>query len=137
MAVPRGKRSTGVFETGTKAKELLMHTLKITKNRDNFPARYQHTVTDRIINDALEVYGKVRRANSIYPKTAAEYQMRRKWQAEAGAALADLMGLIEVAHEMFSINTDKIAYWTKLASSTRYAMIRWGEGDIKRYSSLP
>lgn len=137
MAVPRGKRSTGVFETGTKAKELLIHTLRVTKNRDNFPARYQHTVTDRIINNALEVYGKVRRANSIYPSTAAECQMRRKWQAEAGAALADLMGLIEVAHEMFSIDTDKIAYWTKLASNTKFAMKRWVEGDIKRYSSLP
>ncbi len=136
MAVPKGKRSTGVFETGTKAKELLMHTLRITKNEKCFPVRYRYTVTNRIINDASEVYGKVRRANAIFPTNAAEYQMRRKWQLEAYAALDDLAGYIEVAHEMFSIDTDKITYWTKLTRDTRYSIKRWVEGDLKRYKHL-
>lgn len=84
MSVPKGKRTTGVFETGTKAKELLMHTLRITKNENCFPVRYRYTVTNRIVNSASEVYGKVRKANAIFPTKAAEKATQNERIARGG-----------------------------------------------------
>lgn len=69
MSVPVNQRSHGKLEAYTKAFDLVVYTLRITKNKKIFSVEYQEELTDRIISSALDVYLAVGCANDIQVRT--------------------------------------------------------------------
>lgn len=62
MSVPVNERTHGKFEAVTKAFELSVYTLKITKNEKIFTKDFQEALTDKIVSAALDM-----RAEEITP----------------------------------------------------------------------
>ena len=50
-------------------------------------------------------------ANSIYPLNQHEAQMRRDYLLRANAELNSLVSQIEVANELFGIESNKMKFW--------------------------
>ena len=54
MSVPINQKTHGKLEAYTKAYDLAVYTLQITKNKKIFTVEYQEQLTDLIITAALE-----------------------------------------------------------------------------------
>ena len=59
---------------------LYKHTLIKCSNEGNFAKRYRWCLTQKIVESATEMYANVRRANSVFVKTARDYELRRNYQ---------------------------------------------------------
>lgn len=59
MSVPVNQRGQGKLEVCTKARDLAVYTLQITKNKKVFVEEYQDAITNKIISTALDIHTMV------------------------------------------------------------------------------
>ncbi len=52
-----------------KAKELAVHTFKLTSNCNRYPKKFRHSLVDKMQIKSLEIYEKLLEANRINNKT--------------------------------------------------------------------
>ena len=62
------------------AKELASYTIKETGKENNFPRRYRFTITNKIVDKAIEIYTLLYEANELYPHNAEELEKRQNKQ---------------------------------------------------------
>ena len=55
----------GEFGVLVKAKELAVHSFKLTSNCNRYPKKYRHSLVDKIQIKSLEIYEKPLEANRI------------------------------------------------------------------------
>lgn len=48
-----------------KAKELALHTMKLTSNCNRYPKKYRHSLVDKMQNKCLDIYTTLYEANRI------------------------------------------------------------------------
>ena len=48
-----------------KAKELAVHSFRLTSNNDRYPKKYRHSLVDKIQIKSLEIYDYLLEANTI------------------------------------------------------------------------
>ena len=48
-----------------KAKELVLHSFKLTSNCNRYPKKYRHSLVDRIQNKSMDIYETLLEANRI------------------------------------------------------------------------
>jgi len=133
LAVPEGKRSKSKLEVQTKAIELAKYTITICSNEKHFPKRYRWCLTSKIVDAATEIVGDINTANSIYVTTKGDYELRRKYQTNALAYTARILGLIQLAYVQFSIDGKRIKHWTQLVVDVRELLKMWRKSDRQRY----
>ncbi len=116
---------------------LYKHTLIKCTNENNFAKRYRWCVTQKIIESASEMYANVRKANSVFVKTAKDYELRRSYQKRALAELTALIGLIDISYEVFQkLESDEIKYWATLCDNARKSVKNWIENETRKYEGL-
>lgn len=133
MSVQTGKRTQGDLTVIIKAKEMTIYTLRITNNEKNFPKRYRLSVTNKIQDKAFEIVTCLIEANEIYPRTKAELQYRQMRQRQAMAYCRSLMIMIDICKELFSLGSDKVAFWTKSVFEVRTMTAAWFKKDEERF----
>lgn len=107
MSVIKSKRSESEMEFIYTARQLQIYTIQKCVN---FPKRYTFYVSQPIVDSATKIHQCVKCANSIYPLNQHEAQMRRDYMLQANAELYSLISQIEVAQEIFGIDSDSIKY---------------------------
>lgn len=134
MSVIKSKRSESEMEFIHTARQLQIFSIQKCVS---FPKRYTFYVGQPIANAAVRIYEYVKCANSIYPTNQHEAQLRRDYMLRANAELNSLVSQIEVAHELFGLETEKIRCWMEIVQKE----IRLVKGAIKRdkerYKDLP
>lgn len=116
---------------------LYKHTLIKCSNETNFAKRYRWCLTQKIVESATEMYANVRRANSVFVKTARDYELRRNYQKMAFAELNALTGLIDISYEVFTKLTSKeIKHWTMLCDNARNSLKNWIDNETRKYGGL-
>ena len=133
MSVPEGKRTESKLAVQTKAIELAHYTNKICSNEKNFPKRHRWTITNKIVESALEIMGDVNEANSIYVSSKVDYDERRRLQVVALAKTARMLGYMELAYVQFKIDGKRIKHWTQLVIEVRNLIKKWKKSDSDRY----
>ena len=139
MSVPVNQRSHGKLEAYTKAFDLVVYTLRITKNKKIFSVEYQEELTDRIISSALDVYLAVGCANDIQVRTKNDeenYKERLALQRKALNKCGELNKLILLAKPIFHLTSKRVKYWAGLTQETRNLLKAWSDSDKKRFSPL-
>lgn len=136
MSVPVGKRTESKLEVQTRAKELAWYTVSICGNEKVFPKRDRWAITNRIVGTALTIMEEVDVANDIFVSTAGDYELRRKSQTIAYSSTAKLLGLMELAYLKYSIEGNRIAYWTSLVVEVRALIQKWRKSDKDRFGKL-
>lgn len=118
-----------------KAKEMVIYTLRITNNEKNFPKRYRLSVVNKIQDKAFEIVTCLIEANEIYPRTKAELQYRQMRQRQAMAYCRSLMAMVDICKELFSLSSDKVAFWAKSVFEVRTLTAAWFRKDEERFKN--
>lgn len=106
-----------------KAKDLAVHSFKLTSNCNRYPKKYRHSLVDRIQVKSLDIYETLLEANRIN-------NVKHKWErcemiTRAITICDEMLFYIELSM-MLQILTDKSAeYWSQMVRDVKYMSIAW------------
>lgn len=136
MSVPKHLRREGKFAVITNAEALVKYTLEITSNEKNFPKRYRWCLTSKIVDTTVEMFSDLVKANTVMVTTKEDYILRRHYQVKALSEIGSLLGLMQIAYDVFGIDSDRAEYWTRLVINEQVAIREWKKSDNERYKDI-
>lgn len=112
-----------------KAKELAVHSFKLTSNCNRYPKKYRHSLVDRIQIKSLDIYETLLEANRIN-------NMSHKWQrcemiTRAITLCDELLFYIELSMNLGLLNDGSTAYWSKMVTDVKYMSLAWRTKERK------
>ena len=112
-----------------KAKELAVHSFKLTSNCNRYPKKYRHSLVDRIQIRALDLYETLLEANRINNQT-------HKWQrcdmiTKAVTLCDELLFYIELSMKLELLADKSAAYWSKMVQDVKYMSLAWRTREKK------
>lgn len=131
MSVRTGERGIGKLEFIHEMNTLCIHTIKLCQNDKLFPKKSRWIMANRIVNECLDAASCVKKANS-FRLTKDNLEVRRKYQDMAYAHLETMLMLIDLAYNVFEIDSARIEYWSGLVVSTEIKIKSWIKSDRQR-----
>lgn len=106
-----------------KAKELAVHSFKLTSNCNRYPKKYRHSLVDRIQIKSLDIYETLLEANRI---NNVSNKRERCETITKGITLCDeLLFYIELSMNLGLLNDKSSVYWSQMVSDVKYMSIAW------------
>ena len=112
-----------------KAKELAVHSFKLTSNCNRYPKKYRHSLVDKIQIKSIDIFEtllEANRTNNITDKRA-----RCEGITKAITYCDELLFLIELSMELKLLADNSAAYWSKMVSDVKYMSIAWRTREKK------
>ena len=106
-----------------KAKELAVHSFRLTSNANRYPKKYRHSLVDKIQVKSLEIYETLLEANRINNITS-RFQ-RCEMITKAITYCDELLFFIELSMMLDILNSNSAEYWSKMVSDVKYMAIAW------------
>lgn len=106
-----------------KAKELAIHSFKITSNVNRYPKKYRHSLVDRIQIKSLDIYDTLHEANRI--NNVSHKRERCEAITKAITMCDQLQFYIELSIQLQLLANGSASYWSKLVSDVKYMSIAW------------
>ena len=106
-----------------KAKELAVHTLKLTSNCNRYPKKYRHSLVDKMQNKSLDIYTTLFEANRI--SNVTHKSARLEMITRAIAYCDELLFFIELSMNLELLTDKSAGYWTKMVSDVKYMSLAW------------
>ena len=106
----------------TKAKELALHSYRVTLNTNKFPKKFRHSIVDKIQNRCLDIQDKLLEANSI--KTTKK-ELRCETITQAITHCNQLTSYIELAMKLNLISGSSAQYWSAMVLDVKRMAIAW------------
>ena len=111
------------------AKELAVHSFKLTSNCNRYPKKYRHSLVDRIQIRSMDLYETLLEANRINNQT-------QKWQrcemiTRAITICDQLLFYIELSMNLELLNDKSTAYWSKMVTDVKYMALAWRTRERK------
>lgn len=106
-----------------KAKELAVHSFKLTSNCNRYPKKYRHSLVDRIQLKSLDIFETLMEANRIHNIT--HKRERCDTITRAITFCDELLFYIELSMLLELLNDKSAAYWSKMVSDVKYMSIAW------------
>lgn len=112
-----------------KAKDLAVHSFKLTSNCNRYPKKYRHSLVDRIQIKSLEIYETLLEANRINNVTNKRERCDTITRA---IMLCDVLQFyIELSMLLGLLTDGSTAYWSKMVSDVKYMSIAWRSKERK------
>ena len=106
-----------------KAKELSIHSFKLTSNCNRYPKKYRHSLVDRIQTKSMDIFETLLEANRI---NNMSYKRERCEMITRAITFCDeLLFYIELSMELGLLNDGSTAYWYKMVTDVKYMSIAW------------
>lgn len=134
LSVIKSKRDESEVEFIHTARELQIYSIQKCVN---FPKRYTFYVSQNIVGCATRIHQCVKCANSVYPTNQHEAQIRRDYLIHAYAELNNLVSQVEVAGELFGIDSKVMQYWMEIVDKENRLIKGTMKKDKERYKNLP
>lgn len=106
-----------------KAKELAVHTFKLTSNVNRYPKKYRHSLVDKMQVKSLDIYEALFEANRI--NNVTNKRERLEMITKAIAYCDELLFFIELSMNLKLLTDKSTAYWSKMVSDVKYMAIAW------------
>ena len=106
-----------------KAKELVLHSFKLTSNCNRYPKKYRHSLVDRIQNKSMDIYETLLEANRINNVTR-KYDRCEKI-TRAITLCEELLCYIDLSMNLDLLNANSAEYWSKMVQDVKYMSIAW------------
>ena len=106
-----------------KAKELAVHSFKLTSNINRYPKKYRHSLVDKIQIKSLEIYEALLEANRT--NNATHKNLRCETITKAITYCDELLFYIELSMNINLLTDGSAAYWTKMVSDVKHMAIAW------------
>lgn len=106
-----------------KAKDLAVHSFKLTSNCNRYPKKYRHSLVDRIQVKSLDLYEKLLEANRI--NNVTHKRERCEMITKAITICDEMLFYIELSM-LLNLLTDKSAeYWSQMVRDVKYMSLAW------------
>ena len=106
-----------------KAKDLAVHSFKLTSNCNRYPKKYRHSLVDRIQVKSLDLYEKLLEANRI--NNVTHKRERCEMITKAIMICDEMLFYIELSM-LLQLLTDKSAeYWSQMVRDVKYMSLAW------------
>ena len=106
-----------------KAKDLAIHSFKLTSNCNRYPKKYRHSLVDRIQIKSLDIYETLLEANRI--NNVTHKRERCEMITKAITICDEMLFYIELSM-LLQLLTDKSAeYWSQMVRDVKYMSIAW------------
>ena len=112
-----------------KAKELAVHSFKLTSNANRYPKKYRHSLCDRIQIKSLDVYETLFEANRI--SNVTNKRERCETSTRAITLCDELLFYIELSMMLGLLNDKSTEYWSKMVTDVKYMSIAWRTKERK------
>jgi hypothetical protein len=106
-----------------KAKELAVHSFKLTSNSNRYPKKYRHSLVDRIQLKSMDIYESLLEANRI--NNVTNRNQRCEKITKAVTICDEMLFYIELSMNLGLLNDGSAAYWTKMVQDVKYMSIAW------------
>lgn len=112
-----------------KAKELAVHSFKLTSNCNRYPKKYRHSLVDRIQLKSLDLYETLLEANRI--SNITHKRERCDMITRAVTICDEILFYIELSM-LLDLLTDKSAeHWSQMVRDVKYMSIAWRTKERK------
>lgn len=112
-----------------KAKELAVHSFKLTSNCNRYPKKYRHSLVDRIQLKSLDLHDALLEANRI--SNVTNKRERCDMITKAVTICDEMLFYIELSM-MLTLLTDKSAeYWSQMVRDVKYMSLAWRTKERK------
>ena len=112
-----------------KAKELALHSFRLTSNANRFPKKYRHSLCDKIQIKSLEIFETLLEANRI--NNVSNKYLRCETITKAIPYCDELLFYIELSMNLNLLNDKSAAYWSKMVSDVKFMSIAWRTQEKK------
>lgn len=106
-----------------KAKELAVHSFKLTSNCNRYPKKYRHSLVDRIQIKSLDIYDTLLEANRI--NNVIRKHERCEMITRAITYCDELLFYIELSMGLNLLADKSAQYWSKMVSDVKFMSIAW------------
>jgi hypothetical protein len=106
-----------------KAKELAVHSFRLTSNCNRYPKKYRHSLVDRIQIKSLDIYDTLLEANRI--NNVVRKQERCEMITKAITLCEELLFYIELSMLLELLNKNSAEYWSKMVCDVKYMSLAW------------
>ncbi len=106
-----------------KAKELALHSFKLTSNCNRYPKKYRHSLVDEIQKKSLQIHNALLEANRI--NNITHKRQRCEMITNAITYCDELLFYIELSMQLELLKDSSAAYWSKLVCDIKYMSIKW------------
>ena len=107
----------------TKAKELAVHTFKLTSNCNRYPKKYRHSLVDRMQIKSLDIHDALLEANRI--NNVVNKRERCEMITKAIMHCDELLFYIELSINLGLLADNSAEYWSKMVLDVKYMAIAW------------
>ena len=112
-----------------KAKDLAVHSFRLTSNCNRYPKKYRHSLVDRIQIKSLDVYDTLLEANRIDNTTRKQDRCERITRAITFCD--ELLFYIELSMMLELLNDKSAEYWSKMVTDVKYLALAWRKSERK------
>lgn len=114
-----------------KAKELAVHTFKLTSSDKRYPKKYRHSLVDEMQKKSLQIHNTLLEANRI--NNATRKHERLEMITDAITYCDEMLFYIELSMNLSLLADNSAAYWSKIVSDVKFMSIAWRtkEREIK------
>ena len=106
-----------------KAKELAVHTFKLTSNCNRYPKKFRHSLVDRMQTKSMDIYEALFEANRI--SNVTNKRERCEMITRAINFCDELLFYIELSMNLELLNDKSAAYWSQMVRDVKYMSIAW------------
>lgn len=106
-----------------KAKELAIHSFRLTSNVNRYPKKYRHSLVDRIQIKSLDIYDTLLEANRI--NNVSHKRERCEAITRVITMCDQLQFYIELSMQLQLLADKSAGYWSKMVSDVKYMSIAW------------
>lgn len=136
MSVLARNRSTSAMEFLNTAHELEKFTIEACHRENVIPKRYRLSKGKDLMESAKIVNNNVIYANSVFPRTKAEYQRRIKFQKRAIMEIQIMLKDLRLLSEILPISDSVLEKWTGYLINEEGYMKAWMQSDKGRFDKL-
>ena len=112
-----------------KAKQLAVHSLKLTSNCNRYPKKYRHSLVDEIQIISLRIHNTLLEANRI--NNVTHKRERCEKITNAITYCDELLFYIELSIELGLLKDNSAAYWSKLVTDVKHMSLAWRKTESK------
>ena len=106
-----------------KAKDLAVHSFKLTSNCNRYPKKYRHSLVDRIQIKSLDIYESLLEANRI--NNVSHKRERCEMITRAITICDEMLFYIELSMMLDLLTAKSAEYWSQMVRDVKYMSIAW------------
>lgn len=125
------KRSVSSLEFYRTARELRITITRLVMNEKHVPKKYRYVFAIPMVNLMNELFANITTANTFYPSSEHDIQVRRDFQTFAISNCEQILQYLQYMLDVLPLSPDKLRVSTELTMKEIALLKAWRKGNAK------